>query len=142
MGLVMLTRSHLDKPPTKENITGLKSTDSPVFVTTKLSGLTDGKIPYHVNDSTGLADGPTKTDVDSAVSLKHPALTIDGTSPLSLSGQAISLKNDAAAAITEVDTGTLDNSTTKIPTNKTVYDAIAGGTGITHQQVLARSLMG
>ena len=69
--------------------------------------------------------------------LKHAALTIDGTSPLSLSGQAISLKNDAAAAITEVDTGTLDNSTTKIPTNKTVYDAI-----LTHQQVLARSLMG
>jgi len=30
--------------------------------------------------------------------------------------------NDAAAAITEVDTGTLDNSATKVPTNKTVYD--------------------
>jgi len=69
--------------------------------------------------------------------LQHAALTIDGTSPLSLSGQAISLKNDSAAAITEADTGTLDNSTTKIPTNKTVYDAI-----LTHQQVLARSLMG
>ena len=107
-----------------------------------VTALSNGKIPYHVSDASGLADGPTKTDVDSAVSLKHAALTIDGTSPLSLSGQAISLKNDAAAAITEVDTGTLDNSTTKIPTNKTVYDAIAGGTGITHQQVLARSLMG
>jgi len=44
---------------------------SPTFVTAKLSGLSDGKIPYHVDDATGLADGPTKTDVDSAVSLKH-----------------------------------------------------------------------
>jgi hypothetical protein len=72
----------------------------------------------------------------------HPALTIDGTSPLSLDGQAISLKNDDGNAITEVDTGTLADSDTLIPTSKAVYDAIAGGTGITHQQVLARSLMG
>jgi len=43
--------------------------------TAKLSDLTDGKIPYHVDDATGLADGPTKTDVDSAVSLKHTAGT-------------------------------------------------------------------
>lgn len=54
----------------------------------------------------------------------HAALTIDGTSPLSLSGQAISIKNDAAGAITEVDTGTLDNSATKIPANLSVYNAI------------------
>ncbi len=47
-------------------------------------------------------------------------LTIDGTSPLSLSGQAISLKNDAAAAITEVDTGTLADSDTVVPTSKAV----------------------
>ena len=52
-------------------VLGLAITDSPVFVTAKFSGLTDGKIPYHVDDATGLADGPTKTDVDSAVSLKH-----------------------------------------------------------------------
>lgn len=179
----------------------LNTDDSPAFVTVKLTGLTDGRIPYHVNDATGLADGPLKTDVDDAVSKAHAAgsdnqdlsglvekvaghslvadteiakihaagsddqdlsglvtkeatspdptgylpeydatgnlvkssklssdvhaaLTIDGTSPLSLSGQAISIKNDAAGAITEVDTGTLDNSATKVPVNKTVYDAI------------------
>jgi len=56
----------------------LDTDDSPVFVTTKLSGLTDGKIPYHVNDATGLADGPTKTDVDDAVTKKH-ANTLDHT---------------------------------------------------------------
>ncbi len=49
----------------------VKTTGSPVFVTVKLSALSDGKIPYHVNDATGLADGPFKIDVDSAVSLKH-----------------------------------------------------------------------
>jgi hypothetical protein len=49
----------------------LDTTDSPTFVTVKLSGLTDGKIPYHVDDAAGLADGPTKADVDDAVSKKH-----------------------------------------------------------------------
>lgn len=62
---------------------GLATTDSPVFVTTKLSGLADGKIPYHVDDATGLADGPTKTDVDSAVSLKHTQHTDTGTTQTS-----------------------------------------------------------
>jgi hypothetical protein len=35
---------------------GLATSDSPVFVTTKLSGLTDGYVPYHVDDSNGLAN--------------------------------------------------------------------------------------
>ena len=43
-------------------VDGLETTDSPVFVTVKLSGLTDGYIPYHVNDTTGLADSPVYTD--------------------------------------------------------------------------------
>ena len=47
---------------------------SPTFVTVKLSGLSDGYIPYHVSDTVGLANGPTKADVDSAVSLKHAAV--------------------------------------------------------------------
>jgi len=186
----------------------LNTTDSPAFVTVKLSGLSDGRIPYHVNDATGLADGPLKTDVGDAVSKAHAAgsdnqdlsglvekvaghslvadteiakihaagsddqdlsglvtkeatspdptgylpeydatgnlvkssklssdvhaaLTIDGTSPLSLSGQALSLVNDAAAAITKVDTGALANSDTVIPTSKAVKTAIgAGGGGV------------
>ena len=137
---LMLVEHENDGTHKSGNIHGLEPTDSPEFVTVKLSGLSDGVIPYNVDADTGLADGPTKTDVDDAVTKKHAALTIDGTSPLSLSGQAISLKNDAAAAITEVDTGTLANSDTVVPTSKAVYDAIAAG--ITHQQVLARSLMG
>lgn len=44
---------------------------SPTFVTAKLTNLTGGYIPYHVDDVTGMADGPTKANVDSAVSLKH-----------------------------------------------------------------------
>jgi hypothetical protein len=45
----------------------LATDDSPTFVTTKLTGLSDGYIPYHVNDATGLANGPTKADVDAAI---------------------------------------------------------------------------
>lgn len=54
----------------------------------------------------------------------HAAVTIDGTSPLSLSTQAISLKNDAAEAITEVDTGALADSDTVVPTSKAIKDAL------------------
>lgn len=57
----------------------LTSDASPTFATVKLSGLTDDYIPYHVDDSTGLANGPTKTNVDSAVSLKHTQNTDTGT---------------------------------------------------------------
>ena len=109
---LMLVEHKNDGTHKSGNIHGLE----PTFVTVKLSGLSDGVIPYNVDADTGLADGPTKTDVDDAVTKKHAAVTIDGTSPLSLSGQAISLKNDAAAAITEVDTGTLANSDTVVPT--------------------------
>lgn len=41
---------------------GVGSTDSPTFVTTKLSGLTDTYLPYHVADGTGLANSPLSTD--------------------------------------------------------------------------------
>jgi len=34
----------------------LQTTASPTFVTTKLSGLTDGYVPYHVSDALGLAN--------------------------------------------------------------------------------------
>jgi len=101
------------------------STASPVFVTVKCSGLTDDYIPYHVNDATGFANGPTKTNVDSAISLKHAAVTVSA--PISISTQALSLVNDAAATVTEIDTGALANSDTVIPTSKAVTTAIAAG---------------
>jgi len=71
---------------------------SPEFVTVKLTNLTDDYIPYHVNDATGLANGPTKTNVDSAVSLKHAAITLDTNADtlLSLSTQALGLDTQTA----------------------------------------------
>ena len=60
----------------------------------------------------------TDTDVASAVSLKHAAATVSA--PISLSGQALSLVNDAAVAVTEIDTGALANSDTVLPTSKAV----------------------
>jgi hypothetical protein len=66
-------------PTDARTVLGLATTDSPVFVTVKLSGLTDGYIPVHTNDSTGLENGPLKTDVDSAVTLKHTQHTDTGT---------------------------------------------------------------
>jgi hypothetical protein len=43
-------------------VLGLATTDSPIFATVKLSGLTDGYIPYHVADATGLANSVIYTD--------------------------------------------------------------------------------
>jgi len=40
----------------------VKQASSPVFVTVKLSGLTDGYLPYHISDATGLANSPIYTD--------------------------------------------------------------------------------
>jgi len=57
----------------------------------------------------------------------HSAVTVSA--PISLSGQALSLVNDAAATITEIDTGALANSDTVIPTSKAVTTAIAGSSG-------------
>jgi hypothetical protein len=67
-------------------------------------------------------------DADAATALStlgvHAAVTVSA--PLSVSGQALSLVNDAAATITEIDTGALANSDTVIPTSKAVTTAIAG----------------
>ncbi len=96
--------------------------DSPTFATAKLTSLTDGKMPYHVDDATGFADGPVKTDVDDAVTKKHVAVTVSA--PIALSGQALSLINNAVSpgTITTVDIdGTLaGNSDVYIPTQKAV----------------------
>jgi hypothetical protein len=43
-------------------VTGLTTTDSPVFGTVKLSGLTDGYIPKHTSDAVGLVNSPIYTD--------------------------------------------------------------------------------
>ncbi len=79
-------------------VLGLAVGDSPVFATVKLSALTDGYIIYHVDDATGLANGPAKTDVDSAVSLKHNAVTLAASADtlLGLSTQELSLDAQTA----------------------------------------------
>jgi len=40
----------------------VKTIASPIFATVKLSNLTDGYIPYHVSDASGLANSPIYTD--------------------------------------------------------------------------------
>lgn len=61
----------------------------------------------------------------------HDALTIDGTSPLSLDGQAISLKNDAAAAITKINR-VLADSDEEVPTSKAVKTAVEAEVDAVH----------
>lgn len=76
----------------------LNTDDSPAFVTVKLSGLTDGRIPYHVNDATGLADGPLKSDVDDAVSKAHAS----GSDNQDLSGLVEKVTGYSLVADTEI----------------------------------------
>lgn len=80
-----------------ENLT---TTGNVTAATLKATNLSDGKIPYHVSDTDGLADGPTKTDVDDAVSKKHAV------------GDSI------ASSIS-------DGDTTHSPDGNSVFDALA-----------------
>jgi hypothetical protein len=69
----------------------------------------------------------------------HPAVTVSA--PISLSVQALSLVNDAAGTITEIDTGTLANAATSIPSSQTVFNAIGsfGGGDVSGLQVTINS---
>jgi hypothetical protein len=58
---------------------GVGTGDSPVFVTAKLSGLTDGYVPYHASDASGLAD--SKLFWDAANRRLGIGLDYTGTSP-------------------------------------------------------------
>jgi hypothetical protein len=70
--------------------------------------------------NSGLMSGADKTNLDSAVSLKHAAVTVSA--PISLSTQAISLVNDAVSPATvtaiAIDGTFASNSDTLIPTQK------------------------
>jgi hypothetical protein len=70
------------------DITGLKISDSPTFVTVKLSNLTDGYVPYHVSDATGLANSPIYTD-GTNVSIGTTASTVK----LQVQGTIVSLND-------------------------------------------------
>ena len=88
------------------------------------AGYTHSGTSHAPSDSVSLSTVKADADVADAISKKHSAVTVSA--PISLSGQALSLVNDAAAAITEIDTGALANSDTVIPTSKAVTTAIAG----------------
>jgi hypothetical protein len=80
---------------------------------------------------------PTAKAVTTALSAKQNTLTtgnLTATAPCALDqtrtviggAAVVSLVNDAAAAVTEIDTGALQNVDTVVPTSKAVTTAIAG----------------
>jgi hypothetical protein len=114
---------------------------------TVLGNATNGQIPI---GSTGAdpviatitqGTGITVTNTAGAISIaSHVPVTVSA--PLSVTGQALSLVNDAAATITQIDTGALSNLDTDIPTSKAVTTALASaGSGKTQQQIMTLSLM-
>jgi hypothetical protein len=93
---------------------------------TKVSGIADGGdatlvLPsdWNANHALG-ADDNLLTDAQ--VAALHAAVTVTG--PISLSGQQVGLANDAAAAITQIDTAALSALDTDVPTSKAVGTAI------------------
>ncbi len=67
-------------------VAGLTTASSPVFVTVKCSALTDGYLPYHVSDASGLANSVIYTDgtrvsigTASPLSALNDTLTVIGT---------------------------------------------------------------
>ena len=71
----------------------------------------------------------TATTVEDALQEIHAAVTVS--TPISLTGQALSLVNDTLTPVTEIDTGTLANSDTVIPTSKTVTTSLAAKMNLT-----------
>ena len=102
---------------------------TPAAATIKLTNLTDDYIPYHVDDSTGLANGPTKTNVDSAVSLKHTQHTDTGTT-----GNTFTVDSDSTTGkiIIDVALGAADKSltitNTALTDNRSIVFPDASGT--------------
>ena len=78
-------------------------------------------IAMGTNKITGLTAGSATGEAVEFDQL-HAIVTVNA--PIVLTGQDIELKNDAGAQVTEIDTSTLANSDTKIPTNTTVKEAI------------------
>jgi hypothetical protein len=78
-----------------------------------MSGNSDDAVP---------TEKAVKTYAGNAVALAHAAVTVS--SPLSLSGQAISVVNNAGtpAQVTAIDTGDMANSDTVVPTSGAVVD--------------------
>jgi hypothetical protein len=111
------------------NITATEVTNTPT------GGIAATTVQAAINEldteKTTLTAVKADADVADAISKKHSAVTVSA--PISLSGQALSLVNDAAATVTEIDTGALANSDTVIPTSKAVTTAIAGVSGSSQQ---------
>jgi len=83
-------------------------------------------------DPTLAQDAVTKTYVDTTLgvgtqgdlTVSAPIAISDATRHLIGGAAALSLVNDAASSVTEIDTGTLASSDTKIPTSKATKDAV------------------
>jgi hypothetical protein len=91
-------------------------TDGTVYVVA--SAFTAGRLPIRtVVCASGVQT--TSTDMRSFFSITHDAVTVS--EPISVSGQALSIINDADATITEIDTGVLADSDTVVPTSKAVF---------------------
>ncbi len=81
----------------------------------------DGKL-YKLNSS------GVEAEVGSGTGSSHDPVTIDGDSPLALSGQAISMENEDGDPVTKISTGELADSDTEIPSSKAVKGEILGNT--------------
>ncbi len=105
------------------------------------AGYTHSGTAHAPSDAVSLATVKADSDVASAISLKHAAVTVSA--PIVLTGQAIELKNNAGspAQVTAIDVGVLASSDTVIPTSLAVVTAIAAAGSFTHPQIMARSLL-
>ena len=95
----------------------VKQASSPIFVTAKLSALTDGYIPYHVDDATGLADSPI-TVVADGIRIIEPG-----------AADYMDLLLDGTDAFFKWSDGSLNLQTTEADTNSEVH-IHGNGTGV------------
>ena len=123
------------------DISGLTTGSSPTFTGVLVSGLTASKVVV-TDGSKNLASG-TNSDaqIAAAVTASHVAVTVSA--PISLTGQALSLVNNAGtpATITAIDIGALaTTSDTVVPTSKAVYTY--AGTAVSQAHARSHALDG
>lgn len=99
---------------------------SPSFSTVKLTGLTDGFVPYHVADATGLANGPVYTDGTNIAIGDTPATILSAfTAAAATGGNNLYIGNDTA---TGTNTGVVVTMTGAGDANYGLYIDSAGAT--------------
>ncbi|MEK7611415.1 MAG: hypothetical protein AAB486_03545, partial [Patescibacteria group bacterium] len=115
-------------------VAGLTTASSPVLVTVKLSALTDGYLPYHVSDASGLANSVLYTDganVGIGTTAPSSQLSVGASSQFTVSstGAVVAVGVNSGSGLIQGTGGATITGTTNINATDTSATNIGNSTG-------------